>query len=142
MKTMKSRSEALFLGLLFASTVLLRWHVVWGVSLSRGETPSQRKLKLMQQRIADQLKDTAKERSARFDQPYRNHFTKEDKGGERVLQQFDPCTSDASSAIFLFSGLVWWYPSFFETCATSINVDDYAMSLHLQSLREIFEQYQ
>ena len=87
------------------------------------------KLQTMRQIIAKQLEDA---------KPGRQDKKKQ----HRNLQGGDPCTATPGDTVYAFNGLRVFLPSFFETCAESINVDNDAMLLHIASLEEIFDQYQ
>jgi hypothetical protein len=60
----------------------------------------------------------------------------------RNLQDEEPCISLSTTVQYSHNGLTWQDPSFFTACASSLEIDTENMQLHIESLRELFQQYQ
>jgi len=93
-------------------------------------------IRIAQEKL-ETLRQDIEERLSAANTPRRN-----DHRSLQTPDLSDPCTALDTTATFGISGLLLWPPSFYQSCAESIVVDPTNMLLHLQSLKDIFQQYQ
>ena len=60
-----------------------------------------------------------------------------------VTMEFnDPCAAAAGADVFSYNGRFAWSPSYWQACAESLPVDAQNMILHIESLDQLFRDYQ